>query len=98
MSRDKHEIQSVGDAIRQLLHTFRIETKFDEASLVSSWERLVGTPIARRTKKVFIRNAVLYVEFKTPAMKNDFLLHKNKVLDLFQKEFGASIVKEIIIL
>jgi predicted nucleic acid-binding Zn ribbon protein len=92
------EFQTVGEAIRSLLNSYRLESKFDEAALVASWERLVGGPIAKRTKKIFIKDHVLFVEFKSPSMKNDFLLHKSKVLDVFQKEFGSSIVKDIVIL
>jgi len=96
--KDKHEFQTVGEAIRSLLNSYQIESKFDEANLVASWERLVGGPIAKRTKKVFIKDKVLFVEFKSPSMKNDFLLHKSKVLEVFQKEFGQHVVKDIIIL
>src|SRR5689334_16028941 len=96
--KGKDEFQSIGDAVRQMLGTFRIDSKFDEATLIASWERLVGGPIARRTKKVFIKDKILFVEFKSPSMKNDFLLHKSNVLELFQKEFGREVVRDIIIL
>lgn len=59
------EFQTVGEAIRSLLNSYRLESKFDEAALVSSWERLVGAPIAKRTKKVFIKDHTLFVEFKS---------------------------------
>lgn len=96
--RNKSNLQSIGEAIRGLLNSYHLESKFDEARLVASWEDLVGAPIASRTKKVFIRNKVLVVEFKTPAMKNDFLLHKSKVLELFQDKFGKAVVQDIIII
>jgi predicted nucleic acid-binding Zn ribbon protein len=96
--KGKHDIQTVGEAIRSLLNSYRLESKYDEANLVSSWERLVGGPIAKRTKKVFIKDKILFVEFKSPSMKNDFLLHKSKVLEVFQKEFGQQVVKDIVIL
>jgi predicted nucleic acid-binding Zn ribbon protein len=96
--KGKNDFQTIGDALRQMLGSFRIESKFDEASLVASWERLVGGPIAKRTKKVFVKDKILFVEFKSPSMKNDFLLHKHKVLELFQKEFGHEVVRDIIIL
>jgi predicted nucleic acid-binding Zn ribbon protein len=96
--KGKGEFQTVGDAIRGLLNSYRIEAKFDEANLLGSWERLVGGPIAKRTKRVYIKDKTLFVEFKSPSMKNDFLLHKSKVLEVFQKEFGAHVVKDIIIL
>jgi predicted nucleic acid-binding Zn ribbon protein len=95
---NKEEFLPIKDAIRGLLNSYHIESKFDEAQVVASWERLVGAPIARRTQKVYIKNKVLYVEFKTAAMKNDFLLHKPKVLDVFQKEFGHPVIRDIVIL
>lgn len=94
----KEEFLPIKDAIRDLLSSYHLESRYDEAQLVASWERLVGTPIAKRTRKVFINKGVLYVEFKTAVMKNDFLLHKSKVLEVFQKEFGQRIVKDIVII
>lgn len=96
--KGKDEFQTMGQAIRTLLNSYKIESRFDEATLITSWERLVGTPIAKRTKKVFIKDKILFVEFKSPSMKNDFLLHKSKILEVFQKEFGHEVVKDIIIL
>ena len=95
--KKKEEFLPIKDAINDLLSSFHIESKFNEAQLLASWERLVGLPVAKRTRKVFIKKKVLYVEFKTASMKNDFLLHKAKVLELFQKEFGQ-IITDIIIL
>lgn len=94
----KPDIMPIKDAIRDLLNSYHLESKFDEAQVVASWERLVGVPIAKRTRKVFIKNKVLFVEFKTAAMKSDFLLHKAKVLELFRKEFGQGVLNDIAIL
>ncbi len=96
MSNKKGEFQSVGQAIRDMLNSYRLTSKFDEANLIGSWERLVGKPIAKRTKKVYIKNKVLFVEFDSPTMRHDFSLHKTEVLALFKKEFGEGIITEII--
>ncbi|HEX6224788.1 MAG TPA: DUF721 domain-containing protein [Chryseolinea sp.] len=96
MSNKKNEFQSVGQAIRDLLNTYRLSNKFDEASIIDAWERLVGKPIASRTKKVFIKNKVLFVEFDSPTMRHDFSLHKTEVLEVFRKEFGEGVITEII--
>src|SRR4051812_2232979 len=98
MSGKKHDIQSVGEAIRQLLNSYQLTSKFDEANLISSWERIAGKPIASRTKKIFIRNKVLFVEFNSSSMKHDFHLHKNEVLEVFKKEFGTGIITDIIVM
>jgi predicted nucleic acid-binding Zn ribbon protein len=94
----KNEIQSVGQAIRELLNSYRLTSKFDETQLINSWERIAGKPISRRTKKIYIRNKVLFVELDSPTMRHDFSLHKEQVLDLFKKEFGAGIITDIIVM
>lgn len=88
----------MGQAIRELLNSYRLTSKFDEASLIASWERLAGKPIAKRTKKIYIRNRVLFVELDSPSMKHDFSLHKHQVLELFKKEFGAGVITDIIVM
>lgn len=88
----------IGDAIRKLLHSYHIDAKFDQSNLVASWERLVGKPIARQTKRVFIKNKVLFVEFNSPSLKHDFSLNKAQILSMFKKEFGSGIITEIILI
>jgi predicted nucleic acid-binding Zn ribbon protein len=95
-SNKKSEFQSVGQAIRDMLNSYRLTSKFDEANLIGSWERLVGKPIAKRTKKIYIKNKVLFVEFDSPTMRHDFSLHKIEVLAMFKKEFGEGIITEIV--
>jgi predicted nucleic acid-binding Zn ribbon protein len=96
MSSKKNEFQSVGQAIRDMLNSYRITNKYDEANIIDSWERLVGKPIASRTRKVFIKNKVLFVEFDSPTMRHDFSLHKAAVLEVFRKEFGDGVITEIV--
>ncbi|HZY78395.1 MAG TPA: DUF721 domain-containing protein [Cyclobacteriaceae bacterium] len=88
----------IGDAIQQLLRSYQLKSKFDEATLISSWEKMVGKPVAKRTKKLSIRNKVLFVELDSPAMKNDLNLHKSQIIEVFRKEFGTEIIKEIVIM
>jgi len=100
MSKKKNasEIQHIGNAIQNLLKEFHIKSKFDEANVVASWEKLVGKPIAKHTKKVFVRNKVVFVELDSPSLKHDLTLHKSHLLAIFRKEFGDSAIGDIIIM
>jgi predicted nucleic acid-binding Zn ribbon protein len=92
----KNEFKSVGQAIRDMLNTYRLTSKYDESNLIESWESIVGKPIASRTKKLFIKNKVLFVEFDSPTMRHDFSLHKAEVINLFKAKFGEGVITEII--
>ena len=98
MKKSREEFQHIGQAIQQLLKDYHIKSKFDEANVIVSWERLVGKPIARRTKKVFVRNKVIFVELDSPSMKHDLSLHKRHILEIFRKEFGQEAVGDIVIM
>ena len=94
----RHEFQHIGSAIQQLLKEFHIKSRFDEANVVSSWERLVGKPIAKRTKRVFVRDRVIFVELDSPSLKNDLQYHKTQILEIFRREFGADTVGDLVIM
>ncbi len=98
MAPPKKDFQTMGQAIRDLLNSYRLSTRFDEANLINSWERIAGKPIARRTRRLYIRDKVLFVELESPSMKQDFSLHKAQVLEMFKKEFGAGIISDIIVM
>ncbi len=92
----RHEITHISQAIQELLKSQHLKPKFDEANVVASWERIVGKAIARRTRRVYVRNKVLFVELQSPSMKQDLGYHKSQMLELFSKEFGEGVITEIV--
>lgn len=98
-TEEKHrgDVQQVGEAIREMLRAYQLESKFDETAVVASWPDMVGPAIAKRTQKVYIQHKILFVELKSSAMKNDFMLHKKRILELFQGKFGAEVLTDIIV-
>ncbi|MGE0771015.1 MAG: DUF721 domain-containing protein [Cyclobacteriaceae bacterium] len=97
-SRSAGDAVHIGQAISELLNSYHIKSKFDEANLVGSWERLVGKPIAKRTKRVFIKGKVLFIELESPSMKHDLNMHKAQIMEILRKEFGEEILTEIVLM
>ncbi|MGC4020682.1 MAG: DUF721 domain-containing protein [Cyclobacteriaceae bacterium] len=98
MPTNPHDIQHIGQAIKDLLKQYHLKPKFDEASVVASWEKLVGKPVARHTKRIYIRNKVLFIELDSPSMKSDLSFHKNHLLKTLENEFGKDVLKEIVLM
>ena len=98
MSKDPHDIQHIGQAIKQLLKEYHLKPKFDEANVIASWEKIVSKPVAKRTKRIYIRNKVLFIELDSPAMKSDLSFHKNQLLKTLEAEFGKDVLKEIVLM
>ncbi|EMR02990.1 DUF721 domain-containing protein [Cesiribacter andamanensis] len=87
---------TVGEALQDLLKTYHIKARFDEASLVASWERLMGAPIAKRTKKIYVRNKVLFVELSSAPLKHELNNSKSKVLEIISREYGSGLLDEVV--
>ncbi len=92
----KSDAIHIREAIQELLKTQHLKPKFDEANVVVSWERIVGKSIARRTRKIYMRDKVLFVELLSPSLKQDLGYHKVQMLEVLRKEFGEGVVSEIV--
>lgn len=93
----KNEPTDLGSAIKEMLKAFRIEDRFHESNLVNSWEKVMGAPIAKRTTKLYIRDKKLYVYLSSAPLKQELSMAREKILVLLTKEFGASVINEVII-
>lgn len=94
----KSDAVHISQAIQALLKSQHLKPKFDEASVVVSWEQIVGKSIAKRTRRVYIRDRVLFVELQSPSLKHDLSYHKAQILEKLNKEFGDGVVSEIILM
>ena len=95
-SKGDANLSTVGEALNELLRTYRLQQKFDATRLISSWERLMGSPIARRTKRVFVKDRKLFVELSSAPLKHELTLSKRMILDIFDQEFGKKMLEDIV--
>jgi hypothetical protein len=56
----------------------------------------MGTPIAKRTKRVFVKDRKLFVELNSAPLKHELNLSKRMILDIFDQEFGQKMLDDII--
>ena len=94
----KSDIHKIDSEIQDLLKSFRIEDKFKETELIVSWEKIMGSTIAKRTQKIFIKDRKMYVKLSSAPLKNELNMSKSKIMSLFFQEFNNPIVDDIIFL
>lgn len=94
----KAQMSTVGEAMQELLNTYKLKAKFDQTQLINSWDRIMGTPIAKRTDKLFISDRKLYVKISSAPLKQELNLSKSKIMSLFMREFGEVIVDDVVFL
>ena len=98
INQRKSNTSTVGETIRDLLNVYRLQNKFDEARLIDSWDRLMGKSIALRTTKLFIKDKNLFVQVNSAPLKNELSLSKPKIIEIFEREIGKDIIRQVILL
>lgn len=83
------------EAIKDLLDAYRLSEKYNQASVIAHWERLMGKTIARRTGKIYFKGKILVIEITSAPLKHELSLSKSKMIELINKEIG-NVIDDII--
>jgi predicted nucleic acid-binding Zn ribbon protein len=84
-------------AIEEFLKSYRLNDKLNEAKVLSSWEKVVGEMIARQTRRIYIKNKVLFVQVESAALRNELVYARTKIVIALNREVGATVIEEIIL-
>ena len=86
--------QNIDDIAHQFMREYSLETPLLERRLVASWKDVMpaATPY---TESVEIRNQTLWVKISSPALRNDLLMQRTKLVKLLNAKVGANIINDI---
>ncbi|NIJ53291.1 DUF721 domain-containing protein [Dyadobacter arcticus] len=84
------------DAIDQMLDKYRLRNRFDQSYVVAHWDKIMGTAIATRTKKVFIKDRTLFLQIESAPLRNELFRAKSKIIELINREMNSNLVEEVI--
>lgn len=93
----KHNEHSLKEAIDQLLKAYKLDDKMAEKRLISSWDSVMGTMIAKHTKDLSIRNKQLFVTLDSSALRNELSMAKTKIIKMLNDEVGQEVITEVIL-
>jgi predicted nucleic acid-binding Zn ribbon protein len=89
--------QSLGDAIRQFLHSYHLEDKLNEARIIQSWEKTVGPMVAKYTRELHIRNGILFVSVDSPALRQELNFQRSRLVKALNDEAKATVIEDIVL-
>ncbi len=90
--------QTLGEAIQELIKTYRLEDKLNQARLIKSWDTVTGEMISRHTEKLFVKGNKLYIKLDSDALKNELIYARTKLVKMLNDSVGSEIITEIVFL
>ncbi len=88
--------RSLGEIIKTVLKRHGLEDKLTETKIFTSWEKIMGQPIAKLTHKLAFQKGCLVVYLHSSVLRNELSYAKSKIIGLINKELGKPVVQDIV--
>jgi len=95
MSRGPND-QSLGDVIKELLASYKLEGKLKQARIIEAWPSVTGKMITNHTKDLYVRGTKLFVKLDSPALKTELTYSKSQIVDALNAAAGGEVIKDIV--
>ncbi len=89
--------QTLGEIIKEVLKTHRLEAGITKVRVSSIWDKVMGEFIASKTTNLFLQKDTLIVELNSAALRNELSYGKEKIIEAINKEVGKNVIKKIVI-
>ncbi len=89
--------QTLGTILRQYLREEGLETPLNEHRVVSCWSEVMGEVVARYTTSVQVRGGILYVSLTNPALRQNLMMMRSKIVQKLNAHVGAQVLQNVVI-
>ena len=90
--------KSIKEAIEQMLNVYKLKRKFDETGIKTAWPKIMGKPVANRTKQVYIFNRKLFLQIESSVIRSEIVMMKSQIIEKVNDRAGSVLIDEIILL
>jgi hypothetical protein len=80
------------DAIDQMLEKYRLRNKFDQSYV----EKIMGSAIGSRTKTVYIKDRILFLQIESAPLRSELVRAKSKIIELINREMNNNLVDDVV--
>jgi predicted nucleic acid-binding Zn ribbon protein len=93
----KSNTQKLGEIVKEYLEQMMIDRKLKEVGIIRSWEELMGKLVAERTKNIYIKNKILFIELKSSVLRNELTMMRQAIIDKINEKAGEKMIEKIVI-
>ena len=91
----RRKVQSIQTLLPDFLRRQGLESPLRQRRLLTSWDEVVGEPIARSPSERFIQNQTLYVKVHNPALRADLSMGRSLLVKRLNERAGAQVIVDI---
>jgi predicted nucleic acid-binding Zn ribbon protein len=87
---------SLAEAVNDYIKEMNLGGKLSEITIINSWEEIVGRAISSRTRKIFIKDHILYVHLNSSVVRNELLMLREALREKLNSKAGGEVIEDIV--
>lgn len=91
----RRKVKSIQELLPEILRHEGLETPLRQQRLLSSWDDVIGQPLAQYTGERFIKNQTLFVKVNNPALRADLAMGRSMLVRRLNENAGAQVIVDI---
>lgn len=96
MAKRKNQ-QHLSEAIQELIEAYRLKGGMQEVQIHEVWASVVGEYINNQTEEINIKNRKLMVKIKIPALRQEIMMAKGKLIKNINEKMGEVVILDLLI-
>ena len=90
------EAEPIGNIIKKLLETERLDVKMNELRVSELWAEIVGPGVNRYTVSRFVKGGVLYVHLSSAVLRNELMMGRSSLVKRLNEAVGSEVINDIV--
>ncbi len=93
----RKNIQTISEVMHEYIDAMSMRRKLKESRIEKIWEDLLGKNAASLTRKVYIKNGVLFAQLNSSVLRNEILMMRETLIEKINESAGEAIVTKIVL-
>lgn len=91
----RHEPQSVGDVLRDLLEESELQNRMEELKAADLWPKVAGKQIASLTSRPLVKKGVMQIGVPIASLRQELHMNRSRLKEFINQAIGKEIIKEL---
>jgi len=90
------EAEKMDRLVELVLRHTPLYYKMKEQLAIEAWEEVVGKMINSRTRRIWVKDGVLYLAFTSSVVRNEIAMIKESLIIKLNKKVGLNVIKDMV--
>ena len=97
MAKRLNNQSTVGDVLKHIIQTNKLQPGMDQIEVREAWRNLMGNGVNYYTKNVVLKGSTLYVELSSAVLREELTHGKSKIVAMINEELKREVIKDVVL-